>query len=97
MRVPVKIVIDGVVDATVILATIGNVERGDAEMIKKRSEITAGAKRTNAEVCARASVFFLFRAPVYHARSLTTLPDRDILFGIVDVAGHSVNKLFQRV
>ena len=48
MRVPVKIVVNRVIDALFVLASVTEIERGDSDMIEKRSEVSARAQGANA-------------------------------------------------
>jgi hypothetical protein len=43
VREPVEIVVDGVVDAAVVLAAVAEVERRDAEVLEKRREVGSRA------------------------------------------------------
>src|SRR5271156_146555 len=54
MCVPIEVVIDGVVNSSFVFAPIAEVQRGDAEMVKKRSKIGAGTKSPDAQISAAA-------------------------------------------
>ena len=47
MRVPVKIVVDRVINPAVIFAAIAEVQRRDTQMIEKRSEVRPRSQRRN--------------------------------------------------
>ena len=54
MRVPVKVVVDGMVDALLVLASIAQVECGNAEMIEECGEVSARTESVDAEIGALA-------------------------------------------
>ncbi len=45
MRVPVKIIVDGVVDAAAIFAAETDIQRGDAIVLEKRRVVRTGTER----------------------------------------------------
>ena len=57
MRVPVKVIVDGVINALLVFAGIAQVERGNAEMIEERGEVGAGTEGIDAEIGALAQFF----------------------------------------
>ena len=53
MRVPVKVVINRVIDPLIGFALIGHIERGDPEVIEKRSEIRARSEEAVSQAAAK--------------------------------------------
>ena len=98
MGVPVKIVVDGVVDAAAVFSAETDVERGDAIMLKKRGEVRAGAQGANAQVAALANFLALlggFRLGDFV--KLVALPGGELRFRIGDIARDLVGEFFERV
>src|SRR5437016_11288598 len=66
-------------------------------MIEERSVIAAGAQRPDAEIRTAARFFLVLRRATQQNARLLSLPYGNIFFGIGDVTGHRVYKLFQRM
>ena len=59
MRVPVKIVVDRMIDTLFVFAAVSEVEGGNAEMIEKAGEVGARAEGRDAQVSALAQLFLV--------------------------------------
>ncbi len=57
MHVPVEVVVDRVIDALFVLASITQVESSDADVIEKAGEVGAGAERADAQIGALPQFF----------------------------------------
>ena len=98
MSEPVKIVVNRVVDAALVLATKAEVQRSHAVVLQKCSVVGAGTQRGNAQVGALANLFSLFRG--FRFRDfvkLVAFPHAQFRFRIGDVARHVVAEFFERV
>ena len=100
MRVPVKVVVNGVIDSLFVLAAVCQVQGGDAQMIEKRREIGSRAQRFDAQISSLPQFLAHFLRILRGLRfgdlaQLSPLPDRRLRFWIFDVARHSINKLLQ--
>ena len=94
MRIPVKIVVDRVVNASPIFAAVTEVGRGNAEVIEKDRVIGTRSQCINSPVGTLAHFFaILVGLAVHNFMRLETLPDADLLLRIFDVARHSVEEL----
>src|SRR5579871_3390729 len=60
VRIPVEVVVDGMVDSALVLATVADVKGGNSKMVEKRCVVAARTQRPNAKVAAAAQF-----APVY--------------------------------
>ncbi len=97
MRVPVEIVVDGVVDAAAILASVAQVQRGHAQVVEEGRIIRARAERSDAQVRPLPLRRGRIGRGAGHAPELHPLPDGQFGFGVLHVARHAVDELFQRV
>src|ERR1700692_22078 len=101
MRVPVKIVIDGVVNPLLIFSAKTQVERGNAKMIEKSGEVGARTERTNAQVRSLPYFLAILRRFRFGNRiELCALPNRHLIssrsgFRILNTPPYSINKLLQ--
>ena len=96
MRVPVEIVVDGVVNAAAILASIGQVQRCHAQVVDEHGVVRAGAQRGHAQIGPRARFLPIGRAAWRLARDLArlqTLPHGHAALRVVNVARHAVHEL----
>ena len=98
-RVPAVIVVDGVVDAfAFVLAAKAQVERGDAQVIEEAGEVGARAQRVQPEIGPLAHRLAVVGVPgVGDVGELSPIPDRQLRLGVLDIAGHPVDELLQRV
>ena len=75
VRVPVEVVVDGVVDAAGVFSAIAHVERGDAEVIEEGGEVRAGAERADAQIAAAGGFFAVLGFAEEQVGGLPALPD----------------------
>ena len=97
MRVPVKIVVDGVVNAATVLAAISQVQRRDAEMIQERGVIRARTERSDAQIGTFANLVAIRGSGVGDALQAQPLECRVVLFRIGDILGDTVDEFFERM
>src|SRR5579859_350291 len=107
MGVPIKIVVNRMVDPAAILAAITQVQRSYSEMLEERRVIGAGAERADPEVMALTRFLPLFGRNAFHmtahalrvpnARQLLPLPHRNIFLRVLNVARHTIDKFLQRM
>ena len=99
VRVPVKIVVNRMIDAAAVFSAKPEVRASDADVLEERREVGAGAESVDAQVGAlRGFLAFFVGMPLSAmARKLPALPDGEFRFRILNVAGHVVDELFQRV
>ena len=101
MRVPVEIVVDGVVDAAAVLSSVAQVQRGDSQMVQEDRIIRARSQRADAQVRPLPRLLPVGRGPisreVRNAPELHALPDRQLGFRVFHVPCHAVDEPLQRV
>src|SRR5689334_8041350 len=97
MRVPIEIVVDGVVNAFLILACKADVERGYAKVIKKCRKVGARAERVDAQVWPLSGFFLLLCRSSFDLVCLHSFPDGNLLFRILDVLRNFVDKCLEGV
>ena len=97
MGVPVKIVVDRMIDASLVFAPKTEVERRDAQVLKKRREVRPRAQRANPKIGAVARVAPLIRRTGTNASHAYPLADGYRRFRILDVVRHAADELFERV
>src|SRR5579864_5453303 len=98
MRVPVEIVIDGVILALATFAAKAHVYSGNSTVIQKRSIIGPVAQSTNAHVRAMTQLFASFcPRGVSNTKRMSALPDGDVLFRVINVPRNPVEEALQRV
>src|SRR5260370_40548464 len=96
--VPVKIVVDGVVDAALVFAAETDIERSHTIVLKKRGVVRARAERGNAQISAFANFFALLRYfGVGDFVELLALPYTELCFRIGYLAGDIISEFFERV
>ena len=83
MRIPVEIVIDGVVDAALIFAAETNIERGYAVVLQKSGVVRTGTQGGDAQVRTLANFFALLRRLcIGDFVELLTLPSTQFRFRV---------------
>ena len=99
MRVPVEIVVDGMVDAAAVFAAEADIERGDAVVLEEGGVVGAGTERGDAQIGALAELPGA-RSGVCASRDfvkLVALPRGEFRLGIRDVARDFVDEFFEGV
>src|SRR5262250_514637 len=98
MRIPVEVIVDGVVDAAAVFAAKAKVQSGDPVMLQEGAVVGARAERANPQVRSRTG--FLPFGRVVGAADLpepSALPDRELGLRVLDVSRHFIDESFQRV
>ena len=98
MRVPVEVVVDGVVlAAALVFAAVGEVGTGYTEVVDEHGVVRAGAEGRNVRVRA----VFCFGARLRRAGQPRgeplTLPYGHVCFGVDHILGHAVDEVLERV
>ncbi len=98
MRVPVEIVVNGMVNAAAVFAAEPDVQRGDAVVLQKSRVIGTGAESGDAQVDALANFLALLGSfGVGNFVELLALPGGEFCFRVGDFARDILAELFQRV
>ncbi len=98
MRVPVKIIVNRVIDPAAVFRPKTNIQRRHAVVLQKRREIRAGSQRVYASVCPLPNLPPLFRRfRIGDFLQVIALPRRELGFRISDVPRHVIAEFFQRV
>src|ERR1700730_18181003 len=98
MRVPIEVVVYGMVDAAAVFSAEGNIHGGDAIVLQESGVVRSGAKRTDALISALACLLaLLWRFGFRNFVQVNTLPDGQFGFRIGDVTRDVVGEFFQRV
>src|SRR5438309_12123565 len=83
MRVPVKIIVDRVINAALIFAAVTEVGRSDAEVIEKHRVVGTRSQGRNSQVGALAHFLAVLVSLGFdNLMRLRTLPDADLLLRI---------------
>src|SRR5580692_6916251 len=98
MRIPVKIIVYGVVNTTAsTFAAVPEVERGHTEMVDEGRVVRPGPQRVNAQIGAATDLLFLLRRRTRELHQLRALPHACPDFRVLDVLHHAVNEALQRM
>src|SRR5262249_22463503 len=97
VRVEIKVVVNRMVDPRVVLAAVGEVERGDAQVLEEWRVVRSRSERANAPVGARADFFLVLRLCTIDRTRLMTLPHADVRLRIRDVARDVVDEVLERM
>src|SRR5208282_6225248 len=98
MRVPVKIVVNGVVDSSMVFPAESDAERSHAREIAERGVIGSPAQHVQSQVLTLAQfAACLRRAGVLDLLQLFPLPDGKLGFRILDISRHIINEVLERV
>src|SRR5271156_3534947 len=98
MRVPVKIIVNRMVDSAAGFAAESNIQRSDADNIQDRPVTRTPAERSNTQIGARARfVAILLAVGMSDLLKLHALPKRQSGFRILYVARHVIDEFFQRM
>src|SRR5947209_2818078 len=98
MRVPVEIIIDGVVLALAAFPAKTHVYGCYTRMVKKRSVIGAVTQRADAPVSPLAKLLaHLCSAGIGNAQQMGAVPYGNMFLRIINVTGHAVEKALQRM
>src|SRR2546426_2964869 len=98
MRVPVEIVVNGMVDAAVVFPAETDIERRHAVVLQKSCVIRTGTERGDAQVSALANFFALLRSlGIGDFVELLTFPNTKFRFRVENFSRDIVAEFFQRV
>src|SRR2546428_7035610 len=98
MRVPVEVVVDGVIDAAAGLTAVAEVEGRDAGVLQERRVVGPRPQRRDAQVLPLAGLApLLGRVRVGDAAQLLTLPHAEAGLGIGHVPRYLIDELLQAV
>ena len=97
MRVPVKVVIDGVIDATSALAAKPDIQCRHAGVVEERSIVRAIAECRDAELALMPQIAAILRCTgAGNALQTRALPYRKLrLLGILNIAAYVVDESLQ--
>src|ERR1700751_3683902 len=98
MRVPVKIVVNRMIDAPAVLSAKTDVERSDAIVLEKRGVVRPGAQRGNAQV--RAFTDFLALVCGFSASDFVeavAFPNGKLRLVIGNIVRDIISEFLQRV
>src|SRR6202012_3242009 len=94
MRVPVKVVVDRMIDAAAVFSSETEIDAGNAVVLQERGVVGAGTERRDAQVGALAG---FGRMRVGDLTELIALPRGKFRLGIGDVFRDFIGEFFERV
>src|SRR5258707_793040 len=98
MRIPVEIVIDGMVDAASVFASKSDVQRGYAVVLQECGVVRARTERRNAQISSLANFLALLRSlGIGDFVELLAFPNAHFRFGVEYLARNIVAEFFQRM
>src|SRR5579862_5186764 len=108
MRVPIEVVVDGVIDSTVAFTTVPNIERRNSKVIDEDGIVRSGPQGIDAQISALTQFLTIRERGVARGgrggfgflgqhMELQPLPNGEIRFGILNVARHAVHELLEGV
>ena len=98
VRVPVKIIVNRMVDSTIALAAISKIQGSNSQVVKKNTVIGAGAQRGDLHVrILPQGLAFRRSLGAPNSQVEIPLPHGDVLFGVLDVSGHTVDEFLERM
>src|SRR5437764_15154084 len=97
MRVPVEIIINGMVDTAAVFSSIAEIQRRNAQVPEKGGIVGSGTQGADSEVRARARFSAFFRRPVLDTRQLVAFPDGHVCFRVPDISRYAVDESLECV
>ena len=96
--IPVKVIVDRVIDAAAVFASVAHIDRRDAQVVEERAVIAPGTERPDADVRSAANFLSIFvAAGGGDFAEQGALPHGNILLRILDVTRDAVHEVLERV